>query len=94
MIATERIATENALTDLHIYLFGTKIVEKIDTAAARQIVVTLCRPVSFKAIKQSKIFFQNRFRKIAETATRTESNQSQTKNNISYYLIHQRKPVP
>ena len=28
-----RITTENALTDLYIYLFGTKIVETIDTTA-------------------------------------------------------------
>ena len=29
----ERITTENALTDLHTYLFSTKIVETIDPAA-------------------------------------------------------------
>ena len=81
-----RITTENALTDLHIYLFGTKIVEKIDTAAARQIVMTLCRAVSFKAIKQSKKFCQNRFCKIVETAIHTDSKQSQTKNKISFTI--------
>ena len=35
-----RITTENALTDLYIYLFGTKIVETINTAAVRQTPVT------------------------------------------------------
>ena len=49
-----RITTENALTDLYIYLFGTKIVETIDTTAVWQAVVTLYRAVSFKAIKQPK----------------------------------------
>ena len=36
-----RITTKNTLTDLYIYLFGTKIVETINTAAAPQTVVTL-----------------------------------------------------
>ena len=45
-----------------------KIVEAIDTAAIRQTVVTLCRAVLFKAIKQPQKCSQNRFRKIAETA--------------------------
>ena len=46
------ITTENGLTDLHVYLLGTKFVETIDTAAAPQTVVTLCRAASFKVIKQ------------------------------------------
>ena len=49
-----RITIENALTDICIYLFRTKIVETIDTAAVRQTVVTMCRAVSFKAMKQPK----------------------------------------
>ena len=68
-----RVTTENALTDLYIYLFGTKIVETIDTAAVRQTLVTLCRAVSFKAIKQPRKCRQNRLGKIAETAIHTES---------------------
>ena len=39
---------------MYFHLFGTKIVETIDTAAAQKTVVTLCRAVLFKAIKQSK----------------------------------------
>ena len=35
-----RVTTENALTDLYIYPFGTKIVETINTAAVRQTPVT------------------------------------------------------
>ena len=44
------ITTENALTDLYRYLYGTKFVQAIDTATVRQTVVTLCCVVSFKAI--------------------------------------------
>ena len=51
----------------------------IDTAAARQTVVTLCHAVLFKAIKQPEKCHQNRFCKIAETAIQIESKQSQTK---------------
>ena len=77
---------------MYIYLFGTKIVETIDTAAARQTALTLCRAVLFKAIKQPQRCHQNRFRKIAATAVDTVSKQSQT-NKISYCLLHQHKPV-
>ena len=61
---------------------GTIIVEMIDTAAARQTVVTLCHAVLFKAIKQPEKCHQNRFCKIAETAIQIESKQSQTKKQI------------
>ena len=75
-----RITAENVLTDLYIdlyiYLFGTKIVEMTDTAAARQTVVTLCCAVSFKAIKQPQKCRQNRFHEIIETAIHTECKQS------------------
>ena len=47
----QRNTTENALTDLYIYLIGTKFVETADTPAFRQTVVTLCQAVSFKNIK-------------------------------------------
>ena len=84
-----RITKENALTDLYIYLFRTKIVETIDETAARQTVVTLCRAVLFKAIKQPTKYRQNTFHKIAETAMRAESKQSQTKKNILlFYSIN------
>ena len=56
-----------------------KIVEATDTAAIRQTVVTLCRAVLFKAIKQPQKCSQNRFRKIAETAIHLVFKQSQTK---------------
>ena len=39
---TRRITTENAVTVFYIYLFGNKI-ETVDTAAARQTVVTCVR---------------------------------------------------
>ena len=87
-----RITKENALTDLYIYLFGTKIVETIDETAARQTAVTLCRAVLFKAIKQPTKYRQNTFRKTAEAATR----RVQTKPNKKKYptiLLHQHKPV-
>ena len=48
----QRTTTKNALTDLYICLFGSKFVETIDTAAALQIVVTLCHTFLFKATKQ------------------------------------------
>ena len=38
-----RITTENSVTVFYIYLFGNKIVETVDTAAARQTVVTCVR---------------------------------------------------
>ena len=72
-----RTTTGNALTDLYIYLFGTKIVETTDAAAARQTVVTLYGVVSFKAKKQSQKCRQIRFRKVAETAVETKSNKKQ-----------------
>ena len=59
--------------------------------------MTLCRAVSFKAIKQPQKCRQNRFRKIAGTAIHIESKQSQTKKqnillftsiNISLYIAH------
>ena len=74
-----RITTENALTDLYIYLFGTKIFETIDTAGVQQTVVEFCRAVLFKAIKTHQKCRQNRFRIIAETEIHIESQQSQTK---------------
>ena len=46
----QKITTENALTDLYIYLFGTKIIETIDMAAVQQTLLMLCHAVSFKAI--------------------------------------------
>ena len=76
-VDAQRITTESALTDLYIYLFGTKIVEMIDTANARWTVVTLCLAVLFKAIKQLQKCLQNSFCKIAETAIHTESKQKQ-----------------
>ena len=92
-----RITAENALTDLYIYLFETKIVETIDTAAVRQIVASLCHVVSFKVKKQLQTCRQNRFRKTAETAIHTKSKQSQSKTkyltmysvNISLYYSTQ-----
>ena len=87
------ITTEYAPTDLYIYLFGTKTVETIDMAVVQQTVVTLCCTILFKAIKQPQKCLQNRFHKIAETEINTESKQIQTKNKISYYLLHQHKSV-
>ena len=52
------INTENAPTDLYIYLFGAKFVETIDSTAVQQTVVTLRRAVSFKSIKQSQKCFK------------------------------------
>ena len=88
-----RITTENAPTDLNIYLFGTKVVETIDMAVVQQTIVTLCCAILFKAIKQPQKCLQNRFHKFAETEINTESKQIQTKNKISYYLLHQHKSV-
>ena len=82
------------ITDRFAYLYiGTKIVETIDTTAARQTVVPLCRAVLLKATKQPQKCRQSRFRKVAETAIHIESKQSQTKNKITCYLLHQHKPV-
>ena len=68
-----------------VYLYiGTKTVEIIDMAAARQTVLTLRRAVLLKAIKQLQKCCQNRFHKIAEIATNIESKQSETKNKITY----------
>ena len=74
-----RITTENALTDLYIYLSGTKIFETIDTAAVQQTVVKFCRAVLFRAIKTPQKCCQYRFHIIAETEIHTESKQSQKK---------------
>ena len=67
------ITTKNALTDLYIYLFGTKFAETIDTIAVRQTVVTWCRAVLFRAIKQQQKSRQNRFRKLAKAIIHTET---------------------
>ena len=68
-----------------VYLYiGTRIVEIIDMAAARQTVLKLRRAVLLKAINQLQKCRQNRFHKIAEIATNIESKQSETKNKITY----------
>ena len=79
-----RTTTGNALTDLYIYLFGTKIVETIDSAAAWQTVVTLCCAILFKVTKQPQKCRQNRLRKLAETAIHTEL---QTKPNKKQNIL-------
>ena len=55
-----RITTENALTDLYIYLFGTKFLEMTDTAAVWQTIVTLCCAVLFEAINNPPKCDENR----------------------------------
>ena len=48
----ERTPRENVLKDLQISLFGTKIVEMIDTATVWETLLVLCCAVSFKAKKE------------------------------------------
>ena len=65
------------------------------TAAVRQTLVTLCCTALFKAEKEptkmpSK---KKKKKKKSETAILTGSKQSYKKQKISYYLLHQHRPV-
>ena len=65
------------------------------TAAVRQTLVTLCCTALFKAKKEptkmpSK---KKKKKKKSETAILTVSKQSYKKQKISYYLLHQHRPV-
>ena len=87
----ERATTENALRDLQIGLFGTKIVEMIETADVGQTFVILCCAASFQAKQNPRKCRQNKnCRKSNTPRVQTKPNKKQ---KISYYLLHQHKPV-
>ena len=74
----ERIIRENALKNLQINLFGTKIVEMIGTTAVRQTLVTLCYTALFKAKNEPTKMpskKKKKKKKKTEKATHTESKQ-------------------
>ena len=66
------------------------------TAAVRQTLVTLCCTALFKAEKEPTKMpskKKKKKKKKSETAILTVSKQSYKKQKISYYLLHQHRPV-
>ena len=85
-----RITRENALKDLQIC--KTEIVEIIDTGAVRQNLVTLCFVFSYKGKKEPPKMLSTKKNRRKSNTHRAQTKQTK-KQKISYYLLHQLRPV-